>query len=149
MCARSQCGVHCLNNLLQGPYFTEVALAEVALELDEREKELMRAEGDTADYQRFLGEASGNVALDGNFSIQVLSEALRRSHNLSLEETRNDMLRHVLVHPNEQDGFILNRHSHWYCIRRIEGVWWVLNSTSEMPEQLSSAALSSQLAVLF
>jgi hypothetical protein len=24
------CGQHCLNNLLQGPYFSEVSLAEIA-----------------------------------------------------------------------------------------------------------------------
>ncbi len=30
------CGVHTLNSLLQGPYFNEVELAEMALELDKK-----------------------------------------------------------------------------------------------------------------
>lgn len=32
------CGVHCLNTLLQGPYFTAVDLSNVALKLDREEK---------------------------------------------------------------------------------------------------------------
>eukprot|EP00967_Tisochrysis_lutea_P123763 scaffold206332_cov33-Tisochrysis_lutea.AAC.1 len=116
------CGQHCLNNLLQGPYFSEISLAEIAQvrkisfaaihqhmlskqqpprlfnvfdgcahsilphscsvqlltasrsssqELDARERALMLSEGMTSDAMRFMAEASGNVALDGNFSIQV------------------------------------------------------------------------------
>ena len=103
------CGQHCLNNLLQGPYFTEVALADVAQELDRRERELMLTEGVTPEARRFLQEASGNVADDGNFSIQVLSEALRRSHNVTLEDTRNESARAVLANPTSEQGFILNR----------------------------------------
>jgi hypothetical protein len=40
-------------------------------ELDARERALMLSQGMTADAARFMAEASGNVALDGNFSIQV------------------------------------------------------------------------------
>jgi ataxin-3 len=57
------CGVHCLNTLLQGPYFSEIELAQIAQGLDELERALV---GDGA-----LGETSGNVAMDGMFSIQV------------------------------------------------------------------------------
>jgi ataxin-3 len=142
------CGQHCLNNLLQGPYFTEIALAEVAQELDQRERELMLAEGITPEARRFLQEASGNVADDGNFSIQVLSEALRRSHNVTLEDTRNESARAVLVNPTSEQGFILNRHSHWYCMRRLEGQWWVINSTADMPDKLSEFAMAATLAQL-
>ena len=34
------CGVHCLNNLLQGPFFDAVSLSEIALRLDDMEKKL-------------------------------------------------------------------------------------------------------------
>eukprot|EP00897_Mesotaenium_endlicherianum_P000291 jgi/Mesen1/10262/ME000778S09601 len=72
------CAVHCLNTLLQGPYFTEVDLASLASGLDAREREMMEESGvDSADYLRFVAEDSANVAADGNFSIQVLSEALQ------------------------------------------------------------------------
>ena len=36
------CGVHCLNSLLQGPFFDEVGLAQIGLQIDTREKELLR-----------------------------------------------------------------------------------------------------------
>ncbi len=64
------CGVHCINTLLQGPYFNEIDLAQIAHQLDELERAVM-AEGGGAEYQQFLNEASGNVAMDGMFSIQV------------------------------------------------------------------------------
>jgi ataxin-3 len=34
------CGVHCLNSLLQGPYFDPVTLSEIGLRLDQMENEL-------------------------------------------------------------------------------------------------------------
>ena len=66
------CGRHCLNNLLQASIFTEFDLAEIAHELDARERDLMLAEGlDTADAVRFIAEDSGNVDESGNFSFSV------------------------------------------------------------------------------
>jgi ataxin-3 len=35
------CGVHCLNSLLQGPYFDPVILSEIGLRLDEDERRLL------------------------------------------------------------------------------------------------------------
>ncbi|GFH25868.1 uncharacterized protein HaLaN_30004, partial [Haematococcus lacustris] len=35
------CGVHCLNTLLQGPYFSELDLAQIGQELDRLESELL------------------------------------------------------------------------------------------------------------
>jgi len=34
------CGVHCLNNLLQGPFFDAISLSEIALRLDDMEKKI-------------------------------------------------------------------------------------------------------------
>jgi Josephin len=66
------CGVHCLNTLLQGPYFSEWDLSAIAQKLDELERKLMGQRGfDTPDFVKFAAEGSGNVARDGMFSIQV------------------------------------------------------------------------------
>ncbi len=66
------CGRHCLNSLLQGPYFSDFDLAEIAHRLDDSERALMLAEGaDTADAIRFIAEDSGNVDEAGNFSVSV------------------------------------------------------------------------------
>lgn len=71
------CGVHCINSLLQGPFFDEVTLAQFALNLDKKERELMLEQGMTKDFLKYMGEESGNVAMDGNYSVQVLQEALK------------------------------------------------------------------------
>lgn len=50
----SLCGIHALNNLLQGPYFGVESLSEIAAELDRREKDLMAEMGtDTEEYKKF------------------------------------------------------------------------------------------------
>lgn len=73
------CGVHCINSLLQGPFFTEVDLATIAQEIDRQEQELLGG-GQFAGNHR-----SNNVAEDGNFSIQVLAEALKKLGQLTIE----------------------------------------------------------------
>lgn len=85
------CGQHCLNNLLQGPYFAAVRthacatsiaqrshgvlqsdLADFARELHERERALMLESGmDSADALRFLAEDSAHVDDSGNFSVEA------------------------------------------------------------------------------
>lgn len=37
----SLCGVHCLNNLLQGSYYTAIDLMEIAQDIDKKEKALV------------------------------------------------------------------------------------------------------------
>ncbi|TWW72119.1 Ataxin-3 [Takifugu flavidus] len=74
----SLCAQHCLNNLLQGEYFTPVDLSSIAHQLDEEERMRM-AEGGMAseEYRTFLQQPSGNMDDSGFFSIQVISNALK------------------------------------------------------------------------
>lgn len=66
------CGVHCVNSLLQGPFFSEWDLAKIAQDLDALERSLMASHGvNTPDFIKYAAEDSGNVARDGMFSIQV------------------------------------------------------------------------------
>lgn len=66
------CGVHCVNSLLQGPFFNEWDLAKIAQDFDDLERSLMASNGtNTADFIKYAAEDSGNVARDGMFSIQV------------------------------------------------------------------------------
>ncbi|WMV51911.1 hypothetical protein MTR67_045296 [Solanum verrucosum] len=59
------CAVHCVNTVLQGPFFSEFDLAAVASDLDRTERQMMvQGSGD------FVPEESHNVSLDGDFSIQ-------------------------------------------------------------------------------
>lgn len=61
------CAVHCVNTVLQGPFFSEFDLAALASDLDLTERQMMLGSV-TGD---FLPEHSHNVSLDGDFSIQV------------------------------------------------------------------------------
>uniref|UniRef100_A0A8I3WQQ4 ubiquitinyl hydrolase 1 n=1 Tax=Callithrix jacchus TaxID=9483 RepID=A0A8I3WQQ4_CALJA len=74
----SLCAQHCLNNLLQGEYFTAVELASIAHQLDEEERMRMAEGGVTSeDYRAFLQQPSGNMDDTGFFSIQVITNALK------------------------------------------------------------------------
>ena len=63
--------------------------------------------------------APGHVSVEtgltspGHATFQVLSEALRRSLGLSLDDTRHADRRSVLKTPEAENGFVLNRSNHW------------------------------------
>ena len=51
----SLCAQHCLNALLQGPYFTAVDLAELGRQVDETERQQIAEAGlQSQEYRRFL-----------------------------------------------------------------------------------------------
>jgi len=52
------CGVHCLNTLLQGPYFDEVQLSSIALALDKREMAIMGGKKISQVFFRFTYKIS-------------------------------------------------------------------------------------------
>ena len=53
--ADMMCGVHCINALLQGPYFDEVSMSNIALSLDAKEQKLMAEAGfASAEYLKYM-----------------------------------------------------------------------------------------------
>ncbi|KAG2441276.1 hypothetical protein HYH02_010117 [Chlamydomonas schloesseri] len=134
------CGVHTLNTLLQGPYFSEIDLAQIAHGLDALERELL---GDA------LGnEASGNVAMDGMFSIQVLSRALE-SWGLTVLSLESEEARDLKAAPTSAEAFICNLQEHWFTLRRVaDGEWWNFNSLFPAPQPLSTFYLTAFLDTL-
>ncbi len=53
--ADMMCGVHCINSLLQGPYFDEVSMSQIALSLDQKEKALMAEAGiQSKDFLKYM-----------------------------------------------------------------------------------------------
>jgi len=144
------CGVHCLNALLQRPAFSEVDLATIAKELDESERQIMASGGpNSSDYLKYLGEASGNVGDDGNFSLQVLTAALNK-RGLECVPLTSSNYYNVICNLSKENAFICNRGSHWFTIRKVlEGEWFNFNSLSESPEHMSESNLGSFLDDLF
>ncbi|GFR48751.1 hypothetical protein Agub_g10709 [Astrephomene gubernaculifera] len=131
------CGVHCLNTLLQGPYFSEIDLAQIAQGLDELERALV---GEGA-----LEEASGNVAMDGMFSIQVLSRALE-TWSLQVISLESEEARAFKAAPTTAEAFICNLQEHWFTLRRVAGGdWWNFNSLFPAPQPLSTFYLQAFL----
>eukprot|EP00547_Thalassionema_nitzschioides_P015169 CAMPEP_0194247118 /NCGR_PEP_ID=MMETSP0158-20130606/16063_1 /TAXON_ID=33649 /ORGANISM="Thalassionema nitzschioides, Strain L26-B" /LENGTH=322 /DNA_ID=CAMNT_0038983167 /DNA_START=9 /DNA_END=977 /DNA_ORIENTATION=+ len=142
------CGQHALNNLVQASVFSAGSLSEIAHQLDEMELAYMAANNEggvrSKDYLRRLGEGSGNVDEQGNFSIQVLGAALQQSYGLSLPSIGQDDLdksRDITSYP----GFICNRASHWFAIRKIGEQFWNLNSTLDKPQFISHFRLAAEL----
>eukprot|EP01104_Vermistella_antarctica_P010439 TRINITY_DN2791_c0_g1_i1.p1 TRINITY_DN2791_c0_g1~~TRINITY_DN2791_c0_g1_i1.p1 ORF type:complete len:482 (-),score=105.20 TRINITY_DN2791_c0_g1_i1:119-1564(-) len=154
------CAVHCLNSLLQGSYFTEIDLMQFAQRLDAREREMMQESGtDSADYLKYIAEDSGNVADDGNFSVQTLAEALK-VWNLECVTMNSPNMAAIREDPLLAESFICNLSEHWFTIRRIRfrtppanaedpsSAWYNFNSLLPAPQILSDFYLKLYLATL-
>jgi ataxin-3 len=140
------CGVHCINSLLQGPFFDEIQLAQIAQDLDKTEKALMMEQGtNSKDFMKFMAEESNNVADDGNYSMQVLAEALKRLGSIECSSVDSEFAKKS-GDLSVEDGFICNSSSHWFSIRKVNKKWYNLNSTNkEGPEMISDFYLSAFL----
>ncbi|KAL3789246.1 hypothetical protein HJC23_002831 [Cyclotella cryptica] len=145
------CGQHALNNLLQANEFSPASLAEIASQLDQMELAYMSQNNEgginSKDYLKRVAEGSGNVDESGNFSIEVLRSALLARHSLELPNIRQKGIldkREI----TEIEGFICNRSSHWFAIRKINGRFWNLNSTNERPELISHFKLAAEMEAL-
>jgi len=148
------CGQHSLNNLLQRNHFAPSDLGMIAEEMDREELRIMAQndEGGTSSksYLRRMAEGSGNVDSSGNFSIQVLSHALSTMGiTLNLRHPRTDTsYGNKEEDITETEGFIMNRHAHWFTIRKLNGKFWNLNSLNERPEVISHFRLAAEVEAL-
>lgn len=146
----SLCAQHCLNALLQGPYFTAVDLATIGHRFDEEERARMAEAGVSSDeYNRFLQEPSSNVDDSGYFSVQVISEALS-VWGLELIPYNSSDPRAAVARqcPMNENAFICHYRDHWFSIRKLGRQWFNLNSILSGPELLSDTYLSLFLAQL-
>ncbi|KAL1507476.1 hypothetical protein AB1Y20_008312 [Prymnesium parvum] len=138
----AMCGVHALNNLLQGPHFGVGDLAEWAYQLDSRERALLAPSAAPPPSPRV-------DPLTGNFNLDVLSAALR---GLDVELTHAD---HAAVAERvargaeeEEEAFLCHVRSHWLALRKLCGVWWNLDSRLPRPLAVPHEALREALGAL-
>ncbi|KAB1214647.1 hypothetical protein CJ030_MR5G002878 [Morella rubra] len=136
------CAVHCVNTVLQGPFFSEFDLAAVASDLDRKERQVMLAGG--AASGDFLSDESHNVSLDGDFSIQVLQRALE-VWDLQVIPLDSPVAEHAQVDPELENAFICHLQDHWFCIRKVNGEWYNFDSLYAAPHHLSKFYLSAYL----
>ncbi|KAE8805919.1 ataxin-3 [Hordeum vulgare] len=143
--ARQLCGLHALNAALQGPFFSEGDLLQIAADLDAREREVMSAAG-TVGAGDFLaeGEGSHNVSNSGDFSVEVLKRALE-VWNLQFISMHSQAAAGAQSNPELETAFICHFQNHWFCIRNVDGEWYNFNSLCLAPEHLSQFLLSAYL----
>ncbi|KAJ9694886.1 hypothetical protein PVL29_010386 [Vitis rotundifolia] len=138
------CAVHCVNTVLQGPFFTEIDLAALASDLDREERMMFQAGAPSAE---FLSEDSHNVSMDGDFSIQVLQKALE-VWDLQVIPLDCPVAEPAQIDPELENAFICNLQNHWFCIRKVGGEWYNFDSLIAAPEHLSKFYLSAYLDTL-
>ncbi|XP_059667911.1 ataxin-3 homolog [Cornus florida] len=143
------CAVHCVNTVLQGPFFSEFDLAALASDLDRKERQMMLeggvGGGETA-YGCLPGE-SHNVSMDGDFSIQVLQKALE-VWDLQVIPLDCPVAEPAQIDPELENAFICHLQDHWFCIRKVNGEWYNFDSLYAAPEHLSKFYLSASLDTL-
>lgn len=142
------CAQHCLNSLLQGPYFNAVDLATIAKNLDDAERQRM-AEGsvNSMEYYNFMQQPSSNMDDSGYFSIQVICKALE-VWNLEMIQYNSPAAEQTRQNPVAETAYICNQQNHWLTIRKLGQQWFNLNSIKSNPELISDTYLSLLLAQL-
>ncbi|XVE76499.1 hypothetical protein DITRI_Ditri12bG0178500 [Diplodiscus trichospermus] len=139
------CAVHCVNTVLQGPFFSEFDLAALASDLDTKERQMMlRGTAASSSTGDFLSEESHNVSLGGDFSIQVLQKALE-VWDLQVVPFDCTVAEPAQFDPELENAFICNLHDHWFCIRKVNGEWYNFDSLYAAPQHLSKFYLSAYL----
>ncbi|KAK9499248.1 hypothetical protein O3M35_002318 [Rhynocoris fuscipes] len=146
----SLCAQHCLNALLQGPYFTPVDLATLAQRMDEEERMRMAESGvDSDDYQKFIQQPSGNMDDSGYFSVQVISSALEVwGLELVPYNSSEPLATEAQQQPENMVAYICNYRDHWFTIRKLGHQWFNLNSLLSGPQLISTTYLAIFLAQL-
>ncbi|KAH0884957.1 hypothetical protein HID58_061053 [Brassica napus] len=140
------CAVHCVNTVLQGPFFSEFDLAAVAADLDGKERQVMLEGAATGNLAAgdFFSEESHNVSLGGDFSIQVLQKALE-VWDLQVIPLNCPDAEPAQIDPELENAFICHLHDHWFCIRKVGGEWYNFDSLLAAPQHLSKFYLSAFL----
>ncbi|NXL41090.1 ATX3 protein, partial [Podilymbus podiceps] len=140
----SLCAQHCLNNLLQGEYFSPVELSSIAQQLDEEERMRM-AEGGVSseEYRTFLQQQpSVNMDDSGFFSIQL---NINMHFNIRVF---NFIYTFCFSFYRNEKSFICNYKEHWFTVRKLGKQWFNLNSLLMGPELISDTYLALFLAQL-
>ncbi|XP_021865492.2 ataxin-3 homolog [Spinacia oleracea] len=136
------CAVHCVNTVLQGPFFSEFDLAALASDLDRTERQMMTQ--NSVGAGDFGSAESHNVSLGGDFSIQVLQKALE-VWDLQVIPLDSPVAEPAQVDPELENAFICHLQDHWFSIRKVNGEWYNFDSLYAAPEHLSKFYLSAYL----
>ena len=139
------CGIHAVNNLLQVPLFRESDFEAIADKMDTDEAKLLGM------AYKPPGFKSQNVDEEGNYSIGVLCNALRKAR-LEPEPLLGERARALGAdtHPaTAAEAYVCHRANHYFALRCIGGAWFNLDSLQAGgPRRLSPAELESTIVSL-
>ena len=147
------CGVHALNNLLQGPYFAPGDLADIARGLDQKERDLLghtpNQPSNNPDPSLQPPHLSHNVdEQSGDFSFEVLNAALGTIGLTLSNMEKGGIIESVGESPQLEEGFLCHSSHHWFALRSVGGLWFSLDSRRARPLLISDDHLSTYLALL-
>jgi len=93
---------------------------------------------DTADFLSYMAvDESANVNHGGNYSIEVIRKALEVMGVVALSINSEDA-KTASADPLSEVAFICHLRNHWFSIRRLNGVFYNLNSLlDDGPERIS------------
>lgn len=136
------CAVHCLNNLLQGPFFTSDDLEDTSKKLDQNGMQLLAPGSKKVSFR--------NMISNGNFSIEVVIQSLQAMGLAAQEAMHEDSREHFLKQPELEEAYIVNAHRHWFAVRKLQWfghlAWFDLNSTAGAgPTRRDTTELSALL----
>ncbi|KAF4677590.1 Ataxin 3 [Perkinsus chesapeaki] len=143
--ADNLCAVHCVNSLLQGPYYNEADLNSFARDLDREEEALLGT--------KIPDGQSQNYDASGNYSIGVIEKCLKRFGELKCVNIMGAKTRtEVFSAPQLESGYVCNQSNHWFSLRRVGSgspasqTWWNLDSLRlQAPKKLSTPTELSSL----
>ena len=101
-----------------------MSLAQVANTLHQQEAALL-------DEQSRAMLTNEQVGLDGNYSIQVITMALRSVNDIACTPIFSTTAPKKPF--TEEEGFFAHKGNHWIAIRKVDNVWYNLNSTNIVP----------------
>ena len=126
----NHCALHAINALLQAPVYTFDDFVLISQRLDERERALLECNDQNMQSQ--------NMDRSGNFSLQVIMEALAPC-GLQLLPFHSTDPRAIYARQNtlQQQAFLCHRNNHWFTLRKLGTDWYDLNSLLPSPQQIS------------
>ncbi|KAK1311808.1 hypothetical protein QJS10_CPA07g00057 [Acorus calamus] len=123
--------LHCINAVLQGPFFSDQDLIDLASSFSKTDPTLPSFDDDI--------DFSHIISLGGSFSLKVLKAALEVWG-----------LQIVPVEPklDLENAFVCHSQGHWVCVRRVGGEWYNFNGAHDVPERLSRPGLGEHFNAL-
>ncbi|KAK1311817.1 hypothetical protein QJS10_CPA07g00058 [Acorus calamus] len=120
--------LHCINAVLQGPFFSDQDLIDLASSLSKIDPTLPSFDDDI-DFTHI-------ISLGGPFSLKVLKAALEVWG-----------LQIVPMEPalDLENAFVCHSLGQWVCVRRVGGEWYSFDGARDVPERLPGPSLAVHL----